>query len=69
MLAPIDAALSGATSLADMRTRLDELESRPPPQALSTLLARADFAAGLAGVSGAPVIGEGLIEETGTGDA
>ena len=58
MLIPIDAALSEATSLEDLRARLEALKDRPPPDSLVRLLARADFAAGIAGVAGAPVTGE-----------
>ncbi|WP_170563124.1 phage portal protein family protein [Ruegeria atlantica] len=57
MIAPVEAAIAGATSLEELRASLGTLADRSPPEALTTLLARADFAAGLAGVSGAPILG------------
>ena len=57
LLASVSDALESATSLEELRTQIDGLARRPPPEALSALLARADFAAGLAGVAGAPILG------------
>lgn len=55
ILDPIDAVLAEATTLEDLRARLDGLEDQPSPEALASLIARADFAASLAGAAGAPI--------------
>jgi len=57
-LLSVDEALAEATSLEDLRDRLDRLAEAPPAEALAALYARADFVAGLAGIAGAPVTPE-----------
>ena len=57
-LASVDAALAEATSPQDLRARLDTIGQTPPPAALAALVGRADFAASLAGLADAPLVGE-----------
>ena len=52
---PVEEAIAGATSLEDLRTRLDRIDEAPPPDALAQLYARADFIAGMAGNAGVPL--------------
>ena len=52
---PVEEAIAGATSLQDLRTRLDRIAQAPPPDALAQLYARADFIAGMAGNAGVPL--------------
>ena len=58
LTASVEAALAEATSIGDLRARLDTIGQTPPPAALATLVGRADFAAGLAGVTDVPLVGE-----------
>ena len=55
---PVEEAIAGATSLQDLRTRLDRIAQAPPPDALAQLYARADFIAGMAGNAGVPLADE-----------
>ncbi|WP_420012034.1 phage portal protein family protein [Tateyamaria sp.] len=56
MTAAFEAALAEATSLEDLRSRLEAIEQTTPPAALASLVGRADFAAGVAGVTDAPLV-------------
>ena len=62
-LIPIQDALDGATDLAALRQQLDTLADRPPASDLVHLYARADFAASLAAVSGAPILPDDDVQD------
>ena len=55
---PVEEAIASATSLQDLRARLDRIAQTPPPDALAQLYARADFIAGMAGNAGVPLADE-----------
>lgn len=55
VLAPVEDALNGASSLDDLRRRLDAAEAGGDLRAMADSLARAVFAGRAAGALGAPV--------------